>query len=407
MQRPGHRQDAGPGFLYIRCFGTAKQKEEIPVKKVLSMVLVLMLTCVLCASAEQTLVIGGTGPLTGDYATYGTSVRNGAMLAAEEINEAGGVNGILFDVKMEDDQADPEKAINGYSILVDEGMQVSLGAVTSGACLSLIEEAQVDGMLVITPSASQKECVQYDNCFRVCFTDPMQGVYAADFISDNAIATKVAIIYDKSNDYSVGIHDNFVSRAGEVGIDVVTDQAFTSQSNIDFSVQLQAVKDSGAELVFLPIYAQEAAYILTQAKSAGIEATFFGCDGLDGILTKIGEGNTDACEGVMLLTPFAADAQDEKTVNFTTKYKEQFGETPDQFAADAYDAVYAIKAAMEQAGITDLDDPDLNEKLISAMTEITVEGVTGTMTWDAEGEPSKSATAVVIKDGAYVAYSAQ
>lgn len=376
-------------------------------KKVLSMVLVLMLTCVLCASAEQTLVIGGTGPLTGDYATYGTSVRNGAMLAAEEINEAGGVNGILFDVKMEDDQADPEKAINGYSILVDEGMQVSLGAVTSGACLSLIEEAQVDGMLLITPSASQKECVQYDNCFRVCFTDPMQGVYAADFISDNAIATKVAIIYDKSNDYSVGIHDNFVSRAGEVGIDVVTDQAFTSQSNIDFSVQLQAVKDSGAELVFLPIYAQEAAYILTQAKSAGIEATFFGCDGLDGILTKIGEGNTDACEGVMLLTPFAADAQDEKTVSFTTKYKEQFGETPDQFAADAYDAVYAIKAAMEQAGITDLDDPDLNEKLISAMTEITVEGVTGTMTWDAEGEPSKSATAVVIKDGAYVAYSAQ
>ena len=407
MQRPGHRQDAGPGFLYIRCFGTAKQKEEIPVKMVLSMVLVLMLTCVLCASAEQTLVIGGTGPLTGDYATYGTSVRNGATLAAEEINEAGGVNGILFDVKMEDDQADPEKAINGYSILVDEGMQVSLGAVTSGACLSLIEEAQVDGMLVITPSASQKECVQYDNCFRVCFTDPMQGVYAADFISDNAIATKVAIIYDKSNDYSVGIHDNFVSRAGEVGIDVVTDQAFTSQSNIDFSVQLQAVKDSGAELVFLPIYAQEAAYILTQAKSAGIEATFFGCDGLDGILTKIGEGNTDACEGVMLLTPFAADAQDEKTVNFTTKYKEQFGETPDQFSADAYDAVYAIKAAMEQAGITDLDDPDLNEKLISAMTEITVEGVTGTMTWDAEGEPSKSATAVVIKDGAYVAYSAQ
>ena len=403
MQRPGHRQDAGPGFLYIRCFGTAKQKEEIPVKKVLSMVLVLMLTCVLCASAEQTLVIGGTGPLTGDYATYGTSVRNGATLAAEEINEAGGVNGILFDVKMEDDQADPEKAINGYSILVDEGMQVSLGAVTSGACLSLIEEAQVDGMLVITPSASQKECVQYDNCFRVCFTDPMQGVYAADFISDNAIATKVAIIYDKSNDYSVGIHDNFVSRAGEVGIDVVTDQAFTSQSNIDFSVQLQAVKDSGAELVFLPIYAQEAAYILTQAKSAGIEATFFGCDGLDGILTKIGEGNTDACEGVMLLTPFAADAQDEKTVNFTTKYKEQFGETPDQFAADAYDAVYAVKAALEATGCTsDMDAAAICEAMVAAMPTITVDGLTGQgMTWSSTGEVSKAPMAVVIKDGAY------
>lgn len=375
-------------------------------KKVLSMVLVLMLTLVLCASAiaEQTLVIGGTGPLTGDYATYGCSARNGALIAMEEINAAGGVNGILFDVKYEDDQADPEKAVNGYSLLIDAGMQVSLGGVTSGAHLALAEEALYDGMLVITPSASQLECVQYDNCFRVCFADPDQGVYAANFIADNAIASKVAIIYDKSNDYSVGLHDNFVNQAGERGIEIVTDQAFTSQSNIDFSVQIQAVADSGAELVFLPIYAQEAAYILTQARSAELDVVFFGCDGLDGVLTKIGEGNESACEGVMLLTPFAADAQDEQTVSFVTKYQDLYGETPDQFAADGYDAVYAIAAAIQQAGVTDLEDPDLNEKLIAAMTEITVDGLTGEMTWTADGEPDKKATAVVIVDGAYVAY---
>jgi branched-chain amino acid transport system substrate-binding protein len=373
-------------------------------KKLLSIALVLAMTLSAAAMAEGTLVIGGTGPLTGDYATYGLSARNGAMIAMDEINAAGGVNGITFDVKYEDDQASAELAVNGYSTLIDEGMQVSLGAVTSGACIALSEESQMDGILVLTPSASAKDVTKYDNVFRVCFTDPDQGVYAADFIAQNAIATKVAIIYDKSNDYSVGIHDNFVAEAAAQGLEVVTDQAFTDQSNTDFSVQIQAVVDSGAELVFLPIYAQEAAYILTQSQSAGLDVTFFGCDGLDGVLTKIGAENESACEGVMLLTPFAADAQDEKTVAFVAKYEELYGTTPDQFAADGYDAVYAIKAALEQAGITDLSDADFSAKLIAAMTQITVDGLTGAMTWSADGEPTKTATAVVIQDGAYVAY---
>ncbi|MGI6239257.1 MAG: ABC transporter substrate-binding protein [Christensenellales bacterium] len=376
-------------------------------RKYLSTALILMLALAFSigAAAEQTLVIGGTGPLTGDYATYGVSARNGAMIAMEEINAAGGANGILFDVRYEDDQASAELAVNGYSSLIDAGMQVSLGGVTSGACIALTEEAQYDGLLVITPSASAKEVTKYDNVFRVCFTDPDQGIYAADFIVDNAVATKVAIIYDRSNDYSVGIHDNFLVRAAELGLEIVTDQAFTDQSNTDFSVQLQAVADSGADLVFLPIYAQEAAYILTQAKSAGIENTFFGCDGLDGVLTKIGEENLEAAEGVMLLTPFAADAQDDLTVAFVEKYRADYGSTPDQFAADGYDAVYAIKLALEQAGIDDLSDADFNAKMIAAMTEITLDGLTGTMTWTADGEPAKTATAVVIENGAYVAFT--
>lgn len=356
------------------------------------------------APSAQTLVIGGSGPLTGDYATYGVSVKQGAQLAMKEINAAGGVNGVMFDVRMEDDQADPAMAVSAYSTLVDAGMKVSLGGVTSGACIAASEEAKKDGMLMLTPSGSQKECVQYDNAFRICFTDPDQGKYAAQFIFDNKVSEKVAIIYDKSNDYSAGITENFVAKAKEVGLEVATQQAFTSQSNTDFSVQLQAVKSSGADLVFLPIYAQEAAYILTQAQKMELEVTFFGCDGMDGILEKIGADNRAATEGVMLLTPFAADSDDETVAKFVAAYKESYNAVPDQFAADGYDAVYAVAEAMKQANVTDINAADFNGKMIGAMTQITVKGTTGTMTWSADGEPAKSATAVVITNGTYVAY---
>ena len=347
---------------------------------------------------EKVLLIGGTGPLTGDYATYGTSVKQGSELAAKEINAAGGVNGWTVEVRVEDDQADGAQAVQAYATLFDDGMDVTLGGTTSGACIAMTEEANKDGMLLLTPSGSQLECTQYDNCFRVCFEDSAQGLYAANFIKDNAVGEKVAILYDKSNDYSNGLRNSFVATAAENGLNVVTEQAFTDQSNTDFSVQLQAVKDSGADLLFLPIYAQEAAYIITQADKVGLDVTFFGCDGLDGILEKIGADNVALTEGVMLLTPFAADSETEPTKSFTAAFKADYGYTPDQFAADAYDAVYAIVEAMKHAD-TNPDDPEFNEKMIKAMTEITVVGTTGTMQWTPEGEPDKNATAVVIVDG--------
>ncbi len=352
---------------------------------------------------EKVLLIGGAGPLTGDYATYGTSVKQGAELAAEEINAAGGVNGWTVVARVEDDQADPAQAVQAYATLFDDGMDVTLGGTTSGACIAMTEEAVKDGMLLLTPSGSQLECTQYDNCFRVCFEDSAQGLYAANFIKDNNVAEKVAIIYDKSNDYSNGLRKSFVETAAQNGLNVVAEEAFTDQSNTDFSVQLQAVKESGADLLFLPIYAQEAAYIITQADKAGLDVTFFGCDGLDGILEKIGSDNLALTEGVMLLTPFAADSETEPTKSFTAAFKAKYGYTPDQFAADAYDAVYAVAEAMKHAE-TNPDEADFNEKMVAAMTEITVVGTTGTMQWDASGEPDKNATAVVIVDGVYVSY---
>ncbi len=352
---------------------------------------------------EKVLFIGGSGPLTGDYATYGTSTKNGSTIAIEEINNAGGVNGYKLKLVYEDDQADPQQAVQAYASLMDDGMNVTLGGTTSSACVAVSEEANKDNLLMVTPTATQKEATQYPGGFRVCFMDPDQGTYAARFIKENDVGKKIAVLYDKSSDYSVGVYENFKSEAKKLGLEIVETQAFTNQSNTDFSVQLQAVKSSGADLLFLPIYAQEAAYVLTQANSASLDVTFFGVDGLDGVIEKIGESNLSLTEGVMLLTPFVATSQEQNVVSFVTKYKERHGQTPDQFAADAYDAIYTIAEAFKTAGV-ETDDKQFNEKMISAMTQITVNGVTGTMKWSVNGEPEKAAKAVVIQEGVYVEY---
>ncbi len=354
-------------------------------------------------SGDATFKIGVIGPLTGGAAAYGTCVANSAQLAVDEINAAGGVNGYKLELKSEDDELDAQKSVNAYNTLKDWGMQMLLGSVTSACSLAVSEETKADNMFQLTPSGSAKECVQYDNVFRVCFSDPAQGTASAQYIGEHKLASKVGIIYDSSDVYSSGIATNFVAEAANQGFEVVSQEAFTADNNTDFSVQLQKAKDGGAELVFLPIYYKEASLILQQADKMGYKPTFFGCDGLDGIL---GVENFDAslAEGAMLLTPFAADATDDLTVNFVTKYKDLYGETPNQFGADAYDGVYAIKAALEKGALTpEAGVSGICESLKKTMTEISVDGLTSEgMTWDATGEPNKSPKAVVIKDGAYV-----
>ena len=356
------------------------------------------------SSDEKTLLIGGTGPLTGDYATYGISVQQGAQIAVDEINEKGGVNGYTIKLEVEDDQADPQQAVQAYAKLMDNGMNLSLGSTTSGACVALVKEAKEDGIVTMTPSASQKEATAYDNNFRVCFLDPDQGTYSADFIKENNLATKVAVLYDKSNTYSVGVYEAFAKEAEKLGLSIVTTQAFTDSSNTDFSSQIQAVKNSGAELLFMPFYQQEAAAVLMQAQGVLENVTYFGVDGMDGVLEKLGTENQAIANGVMLLTPFSASSSDPTVANFVAKYKEKYNATPDQFAADAYDAVYALCAAFEKAGL-ETDDPEFNQAVAKAMTEIEVTGATGVMTWSADGECKKQAKAVVISDGAYVDYA--
>lgn len=356
------------------------------------------------ASGEDSFKIGGIGPLTGGAAIYGQAVMNGAELAINEINADGGLNGSQIEFSFQDDEHDTEKAVNAYNTLKDWGMQMLVGTVTSAPCIAVGAESSNDNMFQLTPSGSAVDCAKFDNQFRVCFSDPDQGAASAQYIGENKLATKVAVIYDSSDVYSSGIHDKFLTEAQSQGIEVVSDEAFTADNNTNFSVQLQKAQDSGAELVFLPIYYSQAALILAQAQQMGFETQFFGCDGLDGLLT-VENFDVTLAENVMLLTPFAADAEDELTQKFVAAYKEKYGETPNQFAADGYDAVYAIKAAAEKSGLTpDMDASAICDALKTSMTEITLNGLTGeNMKWSADGEPDKAPKAIKIVDGVYTA----
>ena len=355
-------------------------------------------------SAEAKFVIGGIGPITGGAAIYGQGVKNAAEIAVAEINAAGGINGYQVEFIWGDDEHDAEKSVNAYNSLKDQGMQMLLGTVTSTPCIAVADEAANDNMFLLTPSGSAVDCVANDNAFRVCFSDPNQGAASAQYIGDNGLAAKVAVIYDSSDVYSSGIYETFAAEAENQPFEIVVAEAFTADNKTDFSVQVQKAKDAGAELVFLPIYYQEASLILNEADKQAYDTVFFGCDGLDGLLSVEGF-DTALAEGVMLLTPFVADEDKELTKAFVAAYDEQFGGVPNQFAADAYDGIYAIKAAAEKAGLTpDMSVSDMCEAMKTAMTEITIDGLTGEgITWTADGEPSKAPKAMVIKDGAYTA----
>ena len=356
------------------------------------------------ASSGKVFKIGGIGPVTGAAAVYGLAVKNGAQIAVDEINADGGINGYQIEFNFQDDEHDAEKAVNAYNNLKDWGMQLSLGSVTSKPCEATAAENYSDRIFALTPSASSVAVTEgKDNVFQMCFMDPNQGTASAQYIAEQKLGTKVAIIWKNDDVYSTGIHDKFVEEAKTKGLEVVSDKTFTDASANDFSVQLNEAKSKGADLVFLPIYYQPASLILTQANAMGYAPKFFGVDGMDGILTMEGF-DPKLAEGVMLLTPFNADATDDKTASFVKKYKEQFGETPNQFAADAYDCVYAYKQALENAGATpDMSAEDLCGKMIEQFTSMTFDGLTGEgMTWDETGAVSKSPKGMVIENGAYV-----
>ena len=356
------------------------------------------------AAAGGVIKIGGIGPTTGGAAVYGLAVQHGAQLAVDEINAAGGINGCTIEFNFQDDEHDPEKSVSAYNTLKDWGMQALMGTVTSGPCIAVADKTAADNMFQITPSGSAVECAANPNVFRICFSDPDQGAASAKYIGENKLATKIAVIYDSSDIYSSGIYEKFAEEAANQGLEIVAAEAFTADSNKDFSTQLQKAKDAGAELVFLPIYYTEASLILQQADKAGFETQFFGGDGMDGIV-QVDNFDTSLAVGLMLLTPFAADATDDLTVNFVKSYKDAYNEVPVQFAADAYDAIYALKAAMEDANVTaDMDASAICDALKASMLNIKLDGLTGEgMTWTEDGEPHKAPKAVKVVDGAYAA----
>lgn len=350
------------------------------------------------------LKIGGTGPLTGGTASYGNSVKNAAQLAIDEINAAGGVNGMKLELLFEDDEAKGDKAKSAFDKLMDNGMQIMMGAVTSDASIALNDLVKAEGLLQITPSGSAQQCTENPNAFRICFTDPMQGEIMAQYIYDQGI-TKIATIFNQDDSYSTGIHDAFKAKFASLGGTVAVEKSFANDAK-DFNAQLTSIKGTDAQGIFMPIYNDKAAQIAIAANEKGISLPMFGCDGWDGILEKYLTSPEQAAliEGATYLTPFTASDENEAIQKFVKAYQEKNGgATPDQFAADAYDAIYTIKAALEKAGIkhAELTDAD-NAALVKAMTEIEINGLTGKMTFTADGEPNKGAKVAKIENGKYV-----
>ena len=379
-------------------------KRVLAVTAAVAMTAAMMPTAVFADDAE-TFKIGVIGPMTGDYAQYGLGVYHAAQLAAEEVNANGGFNGYNVEVLAAgDDQGDPEKAVNAYNDLLDKGMQMLCGTVTSGACIAVGAEA-AESAFLFTPSGTAVDCITSgSNEFRMCFTDPAQRTKSAEFIGEHKLATKVAILYDSSADYNSGVNDAFVAAAEDNGLEVVADEAYTADSNTDFSVQLKKIKDSGADLLFLPNYYSDNALILQQAHDAGMDdMKKFGVDGMDGIL-GVENFDTSLAEGVMLLTPFSATSDDEKSKAFVDAYEAaNKDEVPNQFAADAYDVIYAMQLAANDAGITpDMSNEDISAAMSASMLNIELDGLTGKAKWTEDGECDKEPKAFEIKDGAYV-----
>ena len=357
------------------------------------------------ASAEAgVLKIGGIGPLTGGAAVYGIATKQGAEIAVQEINAKGGLQLAL---DFQDDEADPEKGVNAYNKLKGDGMQVVYGCTTTGSCLAVAAETFNDRIFQLTPSASSADVTAgKDNVFQICFTDPGQGMTAANYVTENKLATKVAVLYNNGDAYSTGIAQAFIAQAKANGLDVVTEQTFPDDTNTDFTVQLNAAKDGGAELVFMPIYYTPASLVLNQAKSMNYAPIFFGGDGMDGILEMEGFDKSLA-EGLMLMTPFNAASTEERTANFVKQYVDAYGTTPNQFAADGYDCMYAIYEACLKAGVTaDMSAQDICEQLIATFTasDFSVDGLTGSgMTWGTNGEVSKAPLVFQVENGGYTA----
>lgn len=349
-----------------------------------------------------TVKVGMSGPLTGGASAYGLAVKAGMEIAVEEINAKGGLQ---LEFNAQDDEADGEKAVSAYNVLKDWGMQVMAGQVTTGAALAVAPESVADNMFNLTPSASAESLATTgDNIFQMCFTDPNQGASAAELVSTKYVGSKVGIIYDSSDDYSSGLYKGFSANAATMGVEIVATTSFTADNKADLSTQVTKCQEAGADLVFLPIYYTEAAQILSYANRIGYTPRFFGCDGMDGILTVEGF-DTSLAEGLALMTPFDANASDEATQSFVTKFKERMnGLVPNQFAADGYDVIYAIYGALTAADVTGNESAsEICDALKAQFTTMTVDGLTGTgMHWDENGMISKAPAAVVIENGVYV-----
>lgn len=357
-----------------------------------------------CGKKEEAYVIGVSGPLTGGAAVYGTAVKNAAQMAVDEINAAGGLNGVKFKLVVTDDTHDPTKVSTNYASMLEQGMQVSLGTVTTGPGLEFTSLSKEDNVFFLTPSASGDDIPKNDNGFQMCFADGNQGGVAADYVNENYKNQTIGVFYKSDDAYSNGIFKQFKDNLDKSITTVET--VFTDANATDFSAQISTLKD--CKFIFMPIYYTPASVFMTQAKDQmAADAIYYGCDGFDGIESADGFKINEIPQEITMLSHFNSKAEDGEAAKFVKKYTEKFGaDTLNQFGASAYDCVYAIYNAMKEAIEEGKEIPvtisasELCEILKEKFTGgFKYSGVTGEdITWESNGYVKKGAVKYVIKE---------
>lgn len=348
------------------------------------------------APSGDTVKIGGLAPLTGKVSVYGIAANNGIMLAVEEINANGGINGKQIEYIYYDEKGDSVEAVNAYNKLVQNDKVVALvGDVTSTPTLAVAQIAAQDGIPMITATGTSADITPVgENIFRACFTDPFQGEIMASYAAKKLGAKTAAILYNVADDYSVGLTESFEKTAAELDMEIVAKESYTG-GDVDFKSQLTKIASTNADVLFIPVYYEDAALITAQKAEVGITATMLGADGWDGVLGSVDAANVAALEGAYFCNHYSPESDDEALQAFIAKYKETYGMDPNAFAALGYDAMYMMAQAMNTAGSED------SQAVIAAMAAIQFDGITGSIVFDENRNPIKPAAISTITEGAY------
>ena len=374
--------------------------------KRIAIVLLALLLLVPAAMAEDTIKVGVIAPETGNVAVYGIAARDGVKLYIDQFNAQGGVNGKPVELIIYDDKGDPVEAMNAYNKLVyDDEVAAIIGPVTSSPTFGVAEASVEDNMPCLTATATHPDVTTYgDNFFRVCFEDPFQGGTMARFAAAELGAKTAAIIYNTADAYSTGLKDAFTEAAAEAGLEIVATEGYAT-SDVDFKAQLTNIAGTNPDVLFVPDYYNTAYMICSQARELGVEATFLGVDGADGVLSIEG-ADTSVFEGMYFANHYSADDTGELVTSFRAAFEEAYGETPNSFAALGYDAAKILCQALIEVDNAGVEiGPDSYQEVIDALQATDLEGVTGHIIFDEDGNPVKDLTIIEIKDGAYTFYS--
>lgn len=337
--------------------------------------------------------IGILAPLTGDVSVYGNATFNGIMMAIEEINAKGGILGRQIEPIYQDEQGDPSVAVNAYNNLYDKGIVALLGDVTSKPCIAVAEVATNDNMPMLTPTGTAAEITAVGaNVFRTCFMDPFQGKVMATFAADELKARKVAVMYDSSSDYSLGLAESFKVQASEKGLEMVAYEAYAS-ADTDFTTLLNKIVSAKPDVLFLPDYYGKVSLAISQARTAGYKGAILGGDGWDGVLGAMPTDKLADANNGYFSNHYTTSDTSSVVVDFLSNYKARYNEAPNAFSALGYDSAYIMADAIERAGSTD------SQAIIDALAATNFSGVTGDITFDANGDPIKSVAITKFVDG--------